>query len=102
MSDDTAIFSGTEDDSESQEHRDAQEVLQAQYQTCFGTPQGEAVLESLYGFCGQTRSSFVGGDPHRTSYNEGRRDVILAIMKMVAIDDLSLIARSRDRALKGK
>lgn len=97
---DTAIFSG-EDEIETEAHRDAQAILQSQYETCFGTPQGEKVLESLYQYCHQNSPSFVVGDSHYTAFREGQRSVILQIMKMLILDDMTIIARSRDRALKG-
>ena len=80
------------------------EELQSDYQQCFQTPAGEKVLLSLYDFCRQMKSTFVSpdADPHGRYMTllEGRRSVILEILKYLTIDDREIIERMRDAARK--
>jgi hypothetical protein len=69
------------------ELRDEYKKLRGAFQTCFGSPQGEHALDHLRRFCCGNRSAFVPGDPHHTSFLEGRRDVLLEIEKLIALED---------------
>lgn len=52
------------------------------YQATFGDGRGASVLEDLRRqYC--ERSSFAPGDPYKTTFQEGQRDVVLAIEAML-------------------
>ncbi len=80
------------------------EELQSDYQRCFNTPAGEKVLLSLYDFCRQMKTTFISpdADPNGRYMTllEGRRSVILEILKYLTIDDREIIERMRDAARK--
>jgi len=61
------------------------------YQHVFGGEQGQRVLEDLRKFCGVYRTSFTN-DPYTCIYNEGRRDVVLRIERMVKLDSERVLA----------
>ena len=44
---------------------------------------GRAWMWELLTLCGVMRSSFIAGDPHATSFNEGQRNVGLRIMASI-------------------
>ena len=68
-----------------QELDDRLEALKADYVTTFGAKCGigaESVLRDLYMEGGIMTTSFVPGDPHQTSFNEGTRAVVIHILEM--------------------
>lgn len=65
--------------------------LHASYQRLFSGPDGKAVLGHLAKTFHVTRPTFVRGDPHMTSYSEGQRSVVLAILKFVNKDPDKLL-----------
>jgi len=56
--------------------------MAAIYLEVFSSPGGRLVLEDLQKSFADRRS-FVEGDPHATSFREGQRDVLLAIMDLM-------------------
>lgn len=57
--------------------------LHEAYQSVFSGPQGEMVLSHIVKEGFVTKSTFVAGDPHQTSLNEGKRVFALSILKFV-------------------
>lgn len=63
------------------------------YRACFlgsdgmPTEDAKAVLSDLRRFCKVTHSSFVPGDPHATSLNEGRREVWNRLIEHLYLSD---------------
>lgn len=53
------------------------------YQNVFNTPDGERVLRHLMKVGGITKPSYVAGDPYTTAFNEGRRHLVLSILKFI-------------------
>lgn len=86
----------------SPEYRAAREALENDVHTLFTSPAGERFLEHMYQYCRQGRSTFIPGDPHATSFYEGKREVMLYIMSLLHVDDQEIIEQSRNRALEGK
>jgi hypothetical protein len=66
-------------------------LVQGAYQRLFGTDDGKIVLNHLikHGFVLQ--STFVEGDPHKTSLNEGSRRLVLSIMRKANMSPQDLI-----------
>ena len=61
------------------------------YQETFDTPQGRKVLAHLMKVSGVTSNNFVSGDPHATSFNEGKRYIVMTILRAVNRDTTELI-----------
>lgn len=61
-------------------------TLHEAYQSVFSTEQGKQVLTHLVKEGYILKSTFVAGDPHRTSLNEGKRLLALSILKFVNKD----------------
>jgi hypothetical protein len=80
---------------------DEYKKLRGAFQTCFGSPEGEHALDHLREFCCWSRSAFVPGDPHHTSFLEGRRDVFLEIETLRSLDDRK-IEKLVKRKMKGQ
>ena len=59
----------------------------ASYRDLFdgSNPSSRDVLADLSLYCGFERNSFVAGDPHLTSFNEGMRSVYLHILEMASV-----------------
>ena len=66
------------------------------YGHVFGSPAGKRVLEDLKKFCYYHRTTYVPGDPHATSKNEGSREVVLKIMR---ITEMALVADFNEGAI---
>lgn len=66
-------------------------ALHQSYQRVFSTPDGERVLRHIAKVGMLTSSSFVAGDPHQTSLNEGKRLLALSILKFVRRDHGTLV-----------
>jgi hypothetical protein len=64
---------------------------QENYVATFTSPQGQKVLQHLCKVGHVTTSTMVPGDTHLTSYNEGKRDLVLAILRQVHKDPSALI-----------
>lgn len=56
------------------------------YQRTFGTPYGRRVLWHMMKMNGFLEKSYVPGDPHGTSFNDGARNVINTILKNLKVD----------------
>ncbi len=69
--------------------------LNAAYHTVFDTPSGEEVLRHLVGIS-VTTLSHVPGDPYTTAFNEGRRHLVLSILRQLNRDAFDII-RARQR-----
>lgn len=69
---------------------------QQKYKEAFNGPTGEFVLASLFDFTGFYKQSYVQGDPHITSFNEGKRAVALHILQLLALkeEDVRELVRS--------
>tara|TARA_E500000305_G_scaffold20164_1_gene15235 strand:+ start:9998 stop:10270 length:273 start_codon:yes stop_codon:yes gene_type:complete len=72
----------------------------ATYKEIFGSEAGKEVLDDLmksnYFF-----TSTQTGDSHETSFNEGRRSVILAILNYVSLDIEKIQQRMKDSYERG-
>ena len=72
----------------------------ATYKEVFGSEAGKEVLDDLmksnYFF-----TSTQTGDSHETSFNEGRRSVILAILNYVSLDIEKIQQRMKDSYERG-
>ena len=55
-------------------------ALRAAYHTVFGSPDGRLVLDDILQGAGVLQTSFVEGDAHSTSFNEGARRLALKIL----------------------
>lgn len=62
--------------------------IQRAYQDLFSSPQAKDVLADLARFCREDQCTFVVDDPHGriSALQEGRREVILRIRKMMALN----------------
>lgn len=57
------------------------------YKKTFSSEYGQIVLQDLMLAAGIiSGSSFVPGDPHQTSFNEGRREIVNRIIESINID----------------
>ena len=104
MSDDLYGYDGeTPGESEAAAAANFQQVeeLRAAFQQTFESDSGKRVLVFLKHFCGQTRASYIKGDPGETAYLEGRRSVVLQLMKYLLLDDEDMIRMAADRAQRG-
>ncbi len=52
----------------------------------FESPSGKRVYTYLSRFCLENRTAYVEGSPHKTSFNEGARSVILEIRRWLDMD----------------
>lgn len=69
--------------------------LNAAYHAVFDSPSGEQVLRHLVGIS-VTTTSHVPGDPYMTAFNEGRRHLVLSILRQLNRDAFDII-RARQR-----
>lgn len=60
--------------------------IHSEYQAVFETPVGQKVLEHICKKAGVAKSIFVRGDPYKTAYNAGMRDLALAIIRFTKRD----------------
>jgi hypothetical protein len=58
--------------------------LSIEYQSCFGTPHGQKVLEDLSKYCYERRNTFCEGNHDKQNVNNGKRAVILYIRKWLS------------------
>ncbi len=56
------------------------------YKTVFKSEEGRRVLWDLMKQASMISTSYVQGDPHSTSFNEGTRSVCLHILKKISTD----------------
>lgn len=77
--------------------KDLEEARTA-FQHTFGDHNGERVLAFLRDFCHQSRPSYVPGDSLETVYNEGRRSVMLLIMRYVNLSDEEILRLAMTQA----
>lgn len=63
------------------------------YQAVFSTPQGKEVLSHIMREGYMLKTTFVAGDPHQTSLNEGKRRLALSILKFVNKDHNKVITQ---------
>lgn len=66
--------------------------LMVAYRQTFSTKAGEKVLEHFKKMY-VDRSSFDDQNPHKTSFKEGERNVILTILAMLSIPEQQIIER---------
>lgn len=57
------------------------------YRNIFSTEDGKIVLRHLCKTCCVTSPAFVAGDAQTTAYNNGKRDIVLAILRFVHASD---------------
>lgn len=74
-----------------------EEKLVGAYKALFKGPNGRIVLHDLMVSTGYFRNGYVKGDPHGTSFNEGRRSVILDIIHKLNIQDENFLDDSIQR-----
>jgi hypothetical protein len=72
--------------------------LQSYYRDTFSSPQGRAVLKHLSKVCHVGGTTFVAGDAHRSSFNEGMRYVALCILNQVNKDPMLYAAQLERQA----
>jgi hypothetical protein len=58
-------------------------MIHQAYQSVFNTPDGQVVLKHILRIGKVTTPTFVAGDPHMTSFNEGQRRLALSILRFV-------------------
>lgn len=63
------------------------------YRHVFSTPDGERVLADICKLGHVTTSTYVKGDPQRSSMNEGARNLCLLILQLARIDPQSMAER---------
>ena len=56
------------------------------FKHAFETAHGKRVYKKLSEFCLEKSSTYIEGSPHRTSFNEGARAVILEIRRWLDYD----------------
>ena len=62
-------------------------LVNTAYKRVFSSEDGKVVLEDLMLSAGIiSGSSYVPGDPHQTSFNEGRREIVNRIIESINID----------------
>jgi len=61
------------------------------YKRLFSGPDGEAVLKDLLKFGHFTQPTFVAGSPCESSFNEGKRRVVLRILSFLNRKDLDIV-----------
>lgn len=66
------------------------------YKQVFEGPFGDKVLADLRRFCKASTPSFVPGDPHATSLNEGRREVWNRIQAHLGLTDAQVRQLNED------
>ena len=59
------------------------------YRSVFNGPNGRLILNDMMVNAGVFRSSYVEGDSHGTSYNEGRRSLVLDIIHLLKMEQSS-------------
>ena len=64
--------------------------LHEDYQAVFSSPAGQRVLSHILREGFVSKSTFVAGDPHMTSLNEGSRRLALSIYRFYAKDHKEL------------
>jgi len=65
-------------------------AIVADYKRVFETAAGRRVLRRMMKESGMKEPSYVRGDPHGTSFNEGRRSVVIDILNKLKMDLESL------------
>ena len=73
---------------------EAFERIRASYIACFDAPAGKEVLGHLYLFCRQGRTTF-DENPYRLAFNEGKRAVMLEILRYLNMDTEALYHQTR-------
>lgn len=73
--------------------------IHASYVRVFSTPDGERVLRHILSEGGAHKPTFVAGDPHATSFNEGKRTMALSIAKF-ALRDHNKMLEMVEKGLK--
>lgn len=74
-------------------------AINAAYKAVFDSPDGVRVMRDLMIRGGLLETSAVEGDPHMTHFNEGRRSLVLDILKELrwSETDIAELARERDQ-----
>lgn len=67
-----------------------EQIIRA-YHVCFGGPAGQMVLTDLAAFCRGAETTFVPGDPGKSAFLEGRRDVLLRIQQRARLSDAEIL-----------
>jgi len=87
----------------SDEATEIRERIREDYIATFTSPAGERVFHDLYVKGRQLESTYSQGkDPTHTAFLEGRRSMVVDIMKTLKFDDFMVIGRLRDLALANK
>ncbi len=92
-------MAGAVEDAEAE--ADAKSKRRDDFIETFGTAAGQRVFEYFYVWCRQNQSTYsTGQDVTHTAFLEGRRSVVLEMMKYLTLDDVTIIERARNRALR--
>lgn len=67
------------------------------YQACFDAPAGQEVLRDLCRRYKVGETTFVPGDSHATSYQEGQRSVVVGILRAIGKDTTQLIKQIEEQ-----
>ena len=76
--------------------------LHDDYIAVFDNPRGMAVLKHLANKFFVNSSTFVAGEPHMTSHNEGSRKVVLSILRFIGKDPAQLIDDMNRAEIEGE
>lgn len=72
-------------------------ALAEAYHDVFAGPGGDLVLNDLMRAGGVLETSFVPGEPDSTSYNEGRRSMVLHVLDILRWSEGQIIALAEAR-----
>lgn len=76
---------------------DPRAKLGAAYRRLFESPDGQVVLADLMNRCGLLQTSMTAGEPHMTSFREGRRAIALEIAQLMQWSEMEILALARQR-----
>ncbi|HWK44919.1 MAG TPA: hypothetical protein VNT30_09370 [Stellaceae bacterium] len=71
--------------------------IRTTYHRVFETPDGARVLEDMLKGGGMLERSFVPGDPYATAFNEGRRSVMIDVLRLLSWTEGALSKLSDDQ-----
>lgn len=78
-----------------------QKALQRDFKAVFNTEAGQRVLGWLADHNFVFQHTTVVGDSHLSAFNDGRRAVLLDIMRFLAVDEVALMKMYQERSHDG-
>lgn len=73
---------------------EADKDIQSTYIDVFLSPQGKVVLEHLFMQLDMHTTTFKAGDPYLSAWREGRRSVVMEILRIINYDFTALMKDS--------